>query len=68
MITTSKMSLDAGPGSGRVQLGSALLIRITDPTAQASIPPNRMIDARSPFTSKCAIAQIFTEISIGWRQ
>ena len=29
---------------------------------------NKIKDAKSPFTNRCATAQIFTDVSIGWRK
>jgi hypothetical protein len=36
-------------------------------TAQSRRPPKRTIDARSPFTRRCATAQWITPVSCGCR-
>ena len=58
------MSLGLSPGAGLFQ-ASALLINNIEPVAHRSMDPNKIIEARSPLTKRCATAQICTEWSIG---
>ena len=66
-INTKTISRLAVPGFGAIRV-SERFIKTTAKAAQASIEPNNIKDAKSPFTNRCATAQIFKDASIGWRK